>query len=234
MVKPGWYIGMSESAIRERVVDEARKLIGIREGSAEHKAIIDAYNTRLSKLPRGYKVSYTDAWCAVTISYIGIMLMISHVILPECSCGKMIELYRQQGRWEERDDYVPRPSDLVMYDWDAQRGECLGAPNHVGMVESVNGKTITVIEGNYDNQVKRREICVEYIKVRGYCLPDYGSLVQRFTDVDPDAWYAEAVNEAAELGIVEGVGNGLFEPERAVTRAEAAAMCVRLYKVLTK
>lgn len=226
-----WYIGMSEKAIRERVVDEARKLLGIKEGTADHKRIVDGYNG-LPKLPRGYKLKYTDAWCAATMSYIGIVLGISHVLLPECSCSRMIELYKAQGRWMEADDYVPKPGDLVMYDWDAKSGECTGAPDHVGMVEKVDGKTITVIEGNYDNSVKRRQIVVEYVKIRGYCLPDYASLVQRFTDVDPNAWYAEAVTRAAELGIVEGVGEGKFEPERAITRAEAAAMCVRLYELM--
>lgn len=228
-----WYIGMSESAIRERVVAEARKLVGIKEGTAEHKKLVDGYNSQ-GKLPRGYKLSYNDAWCAATMSYIGIALGISHVLLPECSCSRMIELYKAQGRWMEDDAYVPRPGDLVMYDWDAKSGECTGAPDHVGMVESVKGKTITVIEGNYDNSVKRREICVEYIKVRGYCLPDYAGLVQRFTDVDPGAWYADAVNRAAQLGIVQGTGGGKFEPDRAVTRAEAAAMMVRLFDKLNE
>ena len=228
-----WYIGMSEAAIRERVVAEARKLLGIKEGTAEHKRIVDGYNT-LPKLPRGYKLRYTDAWCAATMTYIGIALGISNVLLPECSCSRMIELYKAQGRWMEDDDYVPRPGDLVMYDWDAKSGECTGAPEHTGMIVEKQGKTLRVLEGNYDNQVKIREIPIEYVKVRGYCLPDYASLVQRFADVDPNAWYAEAVAKAAQLGIVEGVGNGLFEPERAITRGEAAAMMVRLYEVLTK
>lgn len=228
-----WFVGMSEAAIRERVVAEARKLVGIKEGSAEHKRIVDVYNS-LPKLPRGYTLQYNDAWCAATMSYIGIVLGIAHVILPEVGCAPMIELYRKAGRWEERDDYVPRPGDLVMYDWDAKSGECTGAPDHVGMVEKVEGKTITVIEGNYDNQVKRREICVEYIKVRGYCLPDYASLVQWFSDVPKDAWYADAVGKAAELGLMEGIGGGLFEPERPITRAEAAQVAVRLAQLLKK
>lgn len=227
------FIGMTEDAIRERVVAEARKLLGVKEGTAAHKKIVDGYNSQ-GKLPRGYKLQYDDAWCAATMSYIGIALGISHVLLPECSCAKMIELYKAQGRWEERDDYVPRPGDLVMYDWQAQSGECTGAPDHVGMVEKVEGKTITVIEGNYDNQVKRRDICVEYVKVRGYCLPDYASLAQRFTDVDPGAWYADDVAGAAQLGLMEGVGGGLFEPDRPVTRGELAAVAVRLYEKLTK
>ena len=72
---------------------------------------------------------------------------------------------------------------------------------------------------------------MEYIKVRGYCRPDYASLVRPFADVDPDAWYAGAVAQTAELGVVQGVDNGLFEPERPVTRAEAAMM-MGLYEKL--
>lgn len=227
-----WHIGMSESAIRERVVAEARNLLGIKEGTAEHrKRIVDVYNS-LPVLPRGHKLTDKDAWCAATMTVIGIALGIPHVLLPECSCSRMIELYKAQGRWEERDDYVPKPADLVMYDWEAKTGECTGAPDHVGMVEKVEGKAITVIEGNYDNQVKRRQIVVEYVKVRGYCLPDYASLVQRFTDVDPDAWYADEIAKAAQLGIIQGTGGGKFEPDRPVTRAEAAAMVMRLYELM--
>lgn len=221
-----WYIGMTEDAIRERVVDTAVSLLGIKEGTAEHKRLVTTYNSQ-GKLPRGYKLQYTDAWCAATVSVIGIMLDISHIILPEVGCGPMIELYKAQGRWMEADDYVPNPGDIVMYDWDADKGESLGAPDHVGMVEKVEGKTITVIEGNYDNQVKRRTICVEYVKTRGFCLPDYGALVRPFTDVDPGAWYAKDVAWAVEHGIVEGVGGGLFEPDRPVTRAEVVAMIHR-------
>lgn len=229
MVKVDWYIGMTEEAIRQRVVQEAAKLVGIREGTIEHKAIIDAYNTQLAKLPRGYKVSYTDAWCAVTMSYIGIVLRISRIILPECSCSKMIELYRQQGRWEERDDYVPRPGDICMLDWDAKKGECVGSPDHVGMVEWCDGKNVGLIDGNNgDSMVDRRTVPVEYIKTRGFCLPNYGELVQMYTDVPACAWYTKAVSVATEAGIMEGIGGGLFDPERAVTRAELAQVVARL------
>lgn len=33
-----------------------------------------------------------------------------------------------------------------------------------------------------------------------------------FSDVAPDAWYAEAVNTLGSLGIVAGIGNGNLPP----------------------
>ena len=219
--------GMTEKEIRKRVVEEAAKLVGIKEGSAAHKKLIDTYNTRLPKLPRGYKLTYSDPWCAATMTYIGIVLQISHIILPECSCGKMIELYKAQGRWEERDDYVPDLADIVMYDWDAQKGECTGAPEHTGMVIGKQGRTLRVMEGNYDNMVKIREIPIEYVRVRGYCLPDYGKLVHGFADVPGDVWYREAAQWAEGRGITEGIAEGTFGPELGCTRAQVVTMLWR-------
>lgn len=48
-----------------------------------------------------------------------------------------------------------------------------------------------------------------------------------FTDVAADAWYAQAVNTLASLGIVNGVGSSQFAPERAITRAEFTAIAMR-------
>ena len=48
-----------------------------------------------------------------------------------------------------------------------------------------------------------------------------------FDDVPEGAWYAEPVNVMAKLGIVEGVGDDKFEPDREITRAEFTAMAMR-------
>ena len=47
---------------------------------------------------------------------------------------------------------------------------------------------------------------------------------KRFTDVADDAWYAEAVNAMADAGIVNGTGNGKFEPTRPMTAGELATV----------
>lgn len=54
----------------------------------------------------------------------------------------------------------------------------------------------------------------------------------RFADVSEKAWYADEVAYATALGIVDGVGGNQFEPDRPITRAECAAIAVRLYKLL--
>ena len=55
-----------------------------------------------------------------------------------------------------------------------------------------------------------------------------------FADVPTDAWYADEVSEAAALGLMEGIGGGMFDPARAITRGELAAVVVRLYEELNK
>lgn len=48
-----------------------------------------------------------------------------------------------------------------------------------------------------------------------------------FTDVAEGAWYASAVEWAAAEGIVYGVGNDKFAPDRTITTAEMAALIYR-------
>lgn len=64
-----------------------------------------------------------------------------------------------------------------------------------------------------------------FVVNRGVDKPD-----AKYTDVPDDIWYAKEIAKATELGIVNGVGNGEFDPERPVTRAECAAIAVRTYE----
>ena len=48
-----------------------------------------------------------------------------------------------------------------------------------------------------------------------------------FDDVTEDAWYAAAVNTLGSMGILNGVGDNKFEPQRVITRAEFAAIASR-------
>lgn len=175
---------MTELELRNKVVDVMRSWLGWSEANGKFRTIIDLYNTQ-RPLPRGYAVQYDDEWCATCVTAAGIQAGLHDIILGECGCGKMIELYRAAGRWEENDAYRPEPGDIIMYDWqDTGKGDNTGGADHVGIVEKVVGSTITVIEANKGEAVARRTLAVNGRYIRGYCLPDYASKAEEDDDMD--------------------------------------------------
>lgn len=169
---------MSETALRNKVVTIAKGWLNYGESTGKHRTIIDIYNQH-KPLAQGYKVKYTDAWCATYVSAVFIRAGLTDIGFTECSCDRMIKLYKAKKRWEEKDSYTPRPGDLVMYDWadgtNFAKTDNLGYPDHVGIVCSVNGDTIQVIEGNKSETVGYRYLKLNGRYIRGYCLPDYAS-----------------------------------------------------------
>lgn len=161
------------SCTRTQIINQAREWIGYNEADGSHKKIIDLYNSH-KPLARGYKLKYTDAWCAGTVSALAIACNATDIIPTEVSCAKLIELAKAKGIWVEADNYIPLPGDLILYDWqDNGNGDNKGNPDHIGICESVVGDTITVIEGNYQNAVGRRLMRVNGKYIRGYITPKY-------------------------------------------------------------
>lgn len=166
---------MTENQIRSKVAEAALEYLGCNEADGSHKPIIDLYNS-IRPLPQNYRMSYADPWCAAFISAVAMECGLTDIVLPECSCDRMISLYKAKGRWKEADNYSPSIADVVMYDWqDNGSGDNAGGADHVGFVYSRNGNTLTVIEGNISDSVNFRNINVNGRYIRGYCLPDYAS-----------------------------------------------------------
>lgn len=164
---------MTETELRQSVVDIMRGWLGWTEANGKFRRIIDLYNTQ-NPLPRRYPVKYSDEWCAATVTAAGMAAGLQDIIYGECGCGKMIALYEARGLWVEDDAYIPSPGDIIMYDWDdSGLGDNRGSPDHVGIVEQVVGGTITIIEGNKGGAVARRKLAVNGRYIRGYCVPDY-------------------------------------------------------------
>ena len=152
---------------RSKVVEKAKSYIGCKESDGSFKKIIDLYNSH-KPLARGYAVKYTDEWCATFVSAVSIACGLTDIMPTECSCAKMIDLYKAKGWWQESDSYVPSPGDLIMYDWeDPGRGDNTGQPNHVGIVAAVNGTSLIIIEGNKGEAVAYRTMTVNGKYIRG-------------------------------------------------------------------
>ena len=185
---------MTEQEIRKQVVTKAKSYLGYKESDGSHKKIIDLYNSH-KPLARGYAVKYTDEWCATFVSAVGIALGYTDIMPTECSCARMITLYKAKGRWEENDAHVPSPGDIVMYDWqDKNNGDNIGNPDHVGFVVSLNGTSMTIIEGNKGEAVAYRALSVNGKYIRGYCLPDYASKVTKPKQADTAVEKTVSVN----------------------------------------
>lgn len=166
-------ITMTEKELRQQYVNKAITYQGAKESNNSHRPIIDLYNS-IRPLPNGYKLSYSDPWCAGFVSAVAKACGLTDIIFPECSCDRQIALFKKAGRWQENDAYKPQMGDIIFYDWnDSGAGDNAGSSDHVGIVVEVNGTTIRVIEGNISDSVGYRNITVNAKFIRGYGLPDY-------------------------------------------------------------
>ena len=225
---------MTETEARSILVSAAKSYLGFSEASGKHKKIIDLYNS-VTPLPRSYKVTYTDAWCATFVSAMAIQCGMTGIIPRECSCYYQVEAFKKLGEWCENDAYTPKPGDIIYYDWqDSGSGDNTGVPDHVGIVESVSGSSITVIEGNKNDSVERRTIAVNGRYIRGYGLPNYSAWAKKHTKEETkvsEKWYEKSGEwaEAKKLGITDGT-----RPDDTATRAEVAAMILRGMKLIAE
>lgn len=160
---------------RNEVVRLAQSWIGKNEADGSFKSIIDIYNSH-SPLPRGYKMKYTDSWCACTWSALAIQLGYTDIMPIEVSCIQLINKAKEMGIWQENDGYMPKPGDAILYDWqDNGNGDNTAQPDHVGVVDYVNVSEgyFTVVEGNYSDSVKKRTMSINGKFIRGFICPKY-------------------------------------------------------------
>ena len=216
---------MTELELRNKYVEGIKAYLGAIEGDDQHRELVDWYN-RLEQLPRGYQMTYTADWCVATAVAVGVKLGLTDIILPECSCTRAIALYQAKGRFEKNRNFIPQMGDFLIYDWQSDTD-----PDHWGTVAEVRGNTLRIIEGNMADRVGYREVEIGDSRIYGYCLPDYASMAN-FADVSEDAWYAEAVHYCKMHGLMLGKGEGRFEPEASVTRAELAMVLMRLHQAI--
>lgn len=167
------------SKYASEIVKLAQSWVGIKEGSAGHKEILDIYNSQ-KPLPRGYKMTMKDSWCAATTTALAVKLGYTDIIPCECSCNKLIEIAKKMGIWIENESITPKPGMFCLYDWDDDgKGDNVGRVEHVGVVETVSGGQFVVIEGNADTNrdgkdgVERRHLSVNAKYLRGFISPKY-------------------------------------------------------------
>lgn len=133
-------------------IKTCKKYLGCKESDGSYKKIIDLYNNGKKPLPRSYTLQYGDPWCAGYLTAMAIACNATDIIPSECSCDEMYKLGKIMGIAVDINDWIPKVGDIVFYDWDANK-----SLDHVGVVETVIGENIKVIEGNKSDSVSERQ-----------------------------------------------------------------------------
>lgn len=158
------------------VLDVMRSWIGKSRSAGTHRDIIDLYNSH-KPLAQGYAVSYYDDYCDTTVSAAFIKLDAVDLIGgTECGVERHVGLFKKAGIWQEDGTVIPKPGWIIVYNWDDGTQPNDGFADHIGIVETVSGDLITLIEGNMaGGVVGRRTIKIGWGFIRGYAIPKYSS-----------------------------------------------------------
>ena len=185
-------------ATREQVINVAQNM--------SHEEALKIYNGQ-KKLPRGYKVTQKDPWCATWVS--AVLIKAGVEFNPECSCNELIKL--NKDIWVEDDNYIPKLGDLVLYDWqDTGAGDNKGSADHVGIVYEINSTGFKVIEGNMSNKVGYRALKYNGKYIRGFITPNYEEKKYSKGDTGDDIKIIQAYLKG--LGLYKDKIDGSFGP----------------------
>ena len=160
------------SGALNNVLSIAQSYLGVEMGSAEHKKIVDAYNS-VNPKPVGYTAKYSDDWCDVFVTTVFQQAGLSSLIGRECGVQRHIGIMQQKGIWQGK--VLPKAGDVITFDWDGG-----GFADHIGIVESVKDGIVTTIEGNSspytssgNTKVNRKTYNWNASYIKGYARPNY-------------------------------------------------------------
>lgn len=102
------------------------------------------------------------SWCADQCRYIQ-----SGTIPKFAAVGNGISWFKSHHQWQTR-SYKPSAGDVIFFDWGGD-----GSPDHVGLVEKCDGRTVYTIEGNSSDTCRRRSYPVGGRQIYGYGIPKY-------------------------------------------------------------
>lgn len=132
------------------------------------------------------------SWCADQCGYIEMGIIPKFAVV-----GDGANWFKARHRWAGR-GYKPKPGDIIFFDFEQD-----GLLDHVGIVETCDGKTVTTIEGNSGNACKRQSYSVGSSQIAGYGLtliPGGGSNAQKIARKATQLAYPDSPKESRYQG----------------------------------
>ena len=212
----------------ERVLEIARGELGTTEypPGSNHVKYWNDYDERMQGQP----------WCVIFLWWIFWKAKQAAAFFAgakTAGCGTLGRWYQAQGMTVPITEI--RKGDIVLLNFHGTL-----TPEHCGIVEEVvgfglvktiEGNTSPGEEGSQDNGgcvARKTRTAAQIVMI---CRPDYKEINMPKTDFEKH-WAREDIEWAMDTGIVKGYPDGTFHPDQPITRAEAAVMLRRLYKLL--
>jgi cell wall-associated NlpC family hydrolase len=135
----------SSGSEADKIVAMARSQIGTKENPRGSNKV--KYNTAYY----GSAVSGNAyPWCCAFVWWVFRECGLSKLFYggdKTAYCPTAVSWFKKKGQWVTK-NY--KPGDVIFFDYEGN-----GNADHIGIVESVNGKKVTCIEGNYSDSVAR-------------------------------------------------------------------------------
>ena len=118
---------------------------------------------------RWYGFNSRIEWCAVFVSWVYNQVGELNIAVPKFStCHTQgVPWFKTLGLWKDK-GYVPKSGDVIFFDWEQD-----GHVDHVGIVETSDGKEVYTIEGNSRDEVKRKKYKIKSKYIYGYGIPKH-------------------------------------------------------------
>ena len=133
------------------IIETAKSYLGTREGSQNHKEIIDLYNK--ARYSDAHQMTMQDPWCCAFVVAVFEQCGMRDIIPCYAACDQMISVFTKWGRYYSRSVRCVKPGDIIFYDWTGDLSS-----DHVGIVVQNRFGDLSVIEGNKSDSVAYRNI----------------------------------------------------------------------------
>lgn len=148
------------------IIETAKSYLGTREGSQNHKEIIDLYNQ--ARYSDAYQMTMQDPWCCAFVVAVFEQCGMRDIIPCYAACDQMISVFTKWGRYFSRSVRCVKPGDIIFYDWTGDL-----SADHVGIVVQNRFGDLSVIEGNKTDSVAYRNISITSPQILGFGVPNY-------------------------------------------------------------
>ena len=179
--------------------EDGSYMTGSGDGTIVEVARGELGNVGGDKFWKWYGFSSHVDWCAIFVSWCADQCgYLEMGVVPKFSVvGDGANWFKARHRWAGR-GHKPSPGDIIFFDFEQD-----GVLDHVGIVESCDGKTVTTIEGNSSNACRQLSYRVGNSQIAGYGLvliPGGGSKAQMIVRKATQLAYPGAPDEAKYHG----------------------------------